>query len=355
MSFSYNACSQIPESLEPYGDIAGLGVVLSFVISAWLTILVLVGYYVFAFDPDVDPFQRNRSTTTPYSPNPLDVLIAKYTKYLRVLKDFKGSLAEDAFHKCILALADAQLITGMSILMSGYMSLKHERGLSAYHWKIVVSLAWFSSVTHLSALTFLRSYLAKHSSRRLWRLTLMLILLVLLFVGFLPTGHFDFLGSQLDNDPSSFYYRQPSNDVDQIGYSHIIDLGQFEYPQDCENDNKNPYYAIKWLNHQPKVYYNLTSLDAELLRNGTIGPKNCTISGISILKHEISLDTINLYKIRYLRILKDVTHGESMSEVEVAILYESPAVCFFKGGLFRPFVGYLGHSEHNINEESGRL
>ncbi|KAF3802443.1 hypothetical protein GCG54_00003246 [Colletotrichum gloeosporioides] len=124
MSFSYNACSQIPESLEPYGDIAGLGVVLSFVISAWLTILVLVGYYVFAFDPDVDPFQRIRSTTTPYSPIPLDVLIAKYTKYLRVLKDFRGSLAEDAFHKvstCVWCNSDPTKLTYSSAFLPSRM------------------------------------------------------------------------------------------------------------------------------------------------------------------------------------------------------------------------------------------
>lgn len=119
MSFSYDVCNQFPGPLEPYGDIAGLGVslippkqngkdtfhtafttqvVLAFVISVWLTILILVAYYIFAFDPDVNPFHGMRSTA-PHSPNPLDVLVTKYTSYLRVLKGFTGSLAENSFHK----------------------------------------------------------------------------------------------------------------------------------------------------------------------------------------------------------------------------------------------------------------
>lgn len=162
-------------------------------------------------------------STAPHSPNPLDVLVTKYTSYLRVLKGFTGSLAENSFHKCILSLADAQLITGISILVSGYMSLKHDKGLSAYHWKMVVSLAWFSSVAHLSALTFLRSYLAKHPAGRLWRLTSMLFLLILLLVGLFPTGHFNFLGAR--------------------EFSNFIDLGQFTYPQDCEDNDTGKYYA----------------------------------------------------------------------------------------------------------------
>ncbi|KAK1951946.1 hypothetical protein LY78DRAFT_488399 [Colletotrichum sublineola] len=81
---------------------------------------------------------------------------------------------------------------------------------------MVVYLAWFSSVTHLSALTFLRAYLAQHPVGRLWRLTLMFILLILLLASFIPTGHFEFLGSE------SYFAR-------------FIDLGRAMYPQDCDD------------------------------------------------------------------------------------------------------------------------
>ncbi|KAK1848115.1 hypothetical protein CCHR01_09231 [Colletotrichum chrysophilum] len=190
MGFSYEVCSRIPELLEPYGDVAGLGVVLSFVISAWLTVLILVAYYVFAFNPHTNPFSSPDSNG-PYDPNPLDVFLVKYTRYVRIRKSFRGSLAEEAFHKCILSLADAQLITGISILVSGYMSLKHGQGL----------------------------------------------------IGLIPTGHFNFLGSQLINHQSSPEYGQLDPGANQIEYSKYIDLGHSIYPRGCEDLDKSHYYA----------------------------------------------------------------------------------------------------------------
>ncbi|KAK2014561.1 hypothetical protein LZ32DRAFT_673911 [Colletotrichum eremochloae] len=85
-------CSQLPGPLEPYGDIAGLGVILGFVVSAWLTVLILVAYYIFAFDPNGDPFlnpDEQNSTTTLHAPNPAD----------KIGKNFKGGPVENAFYK----------------------------------------------------------------------------------------------------------------------------------------------------------------------------------------------------------------------------------------------------------------
>lgn len=95
----------------------------------------------------------------------------------------------------MLALADAQVVTGIAILASGWYSFSC--GVSAYYWQMVVYLAWFSSLTHLSALTCLRRYFATHWTALVCRLALISALLVLIFVGFIPTGHFNF------NDPSA--------------------------------------------------------------------------------------------------------------------------------------------------------
>ncbi|TDZ25571.1 hypothetical protein Cob_v001838 [Colletotrichum orbiculare MAFF 240422] len=119
MALSYDACRRFPRPLEAYGDISGLGVVLGFVISAWLTVLVLLTYYIFSFDPNADPFpgtDKHKSTSVAHVSNPHDVLLYKYTKKLRFHQTSTWGSIEDAFHKCILALADAQLITGISIL-----------------------------------------------------------------------------------------------------------------------------------------------------------------------------------------------------------------------------------------------
>ncbi|KAL4793703.1 hypothetical protein BDV19DRAFT_212528 [Aspergillus venezuelensis] len=84
-------------------------------------------------------------------------------------------------------MSDQQLVTGIAILASGYSQLKC--GMSIDDWKIVVDLAWFSSVTHLSALTFIRVYIQDHTSVLHLRLPLMFALVAMLFAALLPTGN----------------------------------------------------------------------------------------------------------------------------------------------------------------------
>ncbi|KAL3295299.1 hypothetical protein RB213_005373 [Colletotrichum asianum] len=94
-----------------------------------------------------------------------------------------------AFDEAIILLCDIQIVTGIGILVSGYMLLKC--GLDACHWQIVVYLAWFSTVTHLSGLNILRGLLNTTPWAKYVRASLMLALLVLVVVGLLPTGFFN--------------------------------------------------------------------------------------------------------------------------------------------------------------------
>ena len=89
----------------------------------------------------------------------------------------------------MITFADMQIFTGIAILISGFSSLRS--GLSSYHWQLIVHLAWFSSITHLSALSFLRHYLHNRKKERTLRITLMLVLLILLSVAVGPMGHFE--------------------------------------------------------------------------------------------------------------------------------------------------------------------
>jgi hypothetical protein len=85
-------------------------------------------------------------------------------------------------------MSDLQILTGLSILISGYSQLRC--GLSVYHWQILVYLTWFCSLTHLSCLTFLRNHLYNHRGERLWRLIGMGALIVMLIAALLPTGKY---------------------------------------------------------------------------------------------------------------------------------------------------------------------
>ena len=88
----------------------------------------------------------------------------------------------------MLTMSDFQLITGLSILISGFTQL--DTGISAYHWQRLVQLAWFSSITHLCTLTALRSYFRHHIIGYFWRLPGMVILILMLIVALIPTGHY---------------------------------------------------------------------------------------------------------------------------------------------------------------------
>lgn len=85
-------------------------------------------------------------------------------------------------------MGDLQLITGFSILISGAVQLKC--GLTVYEWQIIVYLAWFSCLTHLSCLMVLRNYLYVRTFGRTWRLIAMGILAIMLIIGLLPTANY---------------------------------------------------------------------------------------------------------------------------------------------------------------------
>ena len=107
-------------------------------------------------------------------------------------------------------MSDLQIITGTSILISGYVQLRC--GLSAFHWQVIVLLAWFSSITHLSCLTFLRNHLHNRPAERTWRLIAMGLMLIMLLVAMVPTGGYYWLYSHygIDGSPIPVEYRDYS-------------------------------------------------------------------------------------------------------------------------------------------------
>ena len=90
----------------------------------------------------------------------------------------------ESLQRFILALSDQQLVTGVAILTAGILK---SCTISWWEFQIVVSLAWFSSTTHLSTLVILWKYLRDHPAVRNWRVGGMLAMLVLLFFGVLTS------------------------------------------------------------------------------------------------------------------------------------------------------------------------
>lgn len=85
-----------------------------------------------------------------------------------------------------------QVITGLAILLSGFIAVRDERApLIASDWAVVVYLAWFSAATHLAGLTTLRGYLGCRPKTKALRIAAMFLLLVSLIIGLVPTGCFN--------------------------------------------------------------------------------------------------------------------------------------------------------------------
>ena len=98
----------------------------------------------------------------------------------------------------LLTYSDTQFITGIAILLAGYLQLS--LGISVYHWQVVSNLAWFSSVTHIATLTSLRVYFQKRPTLAYCRITAMGINLILLGVASGPANYRD-----ESIDPARFY------------------------------------------------------------------------------------------------------------------------------------------------------
>jgi hypothetical protein len=176
-----------------------------------MALLFVVTYYLLAFRPgqqnsaQIDSGSSQKNLVS----NPIDEyllywrlgqnrnkgLVARLAHILgvdvnRALANVRCTISIIMFadiNQCMLIMSDFQMITGLSILISGYTQLRC--GLQAYYWQRVVYLAWFSSITHLCCLTFLREYFSRNKVAYCWRLPGMIILILMLVVAYVPTAH----------------------------------------------------------------------------------------------------------------------------------------------------------------------
>lgn len=79
-----------------------------------------------------------------------------------------------AVKTAVIMFADQQIVTGIAILVTGFVKMQD---ISVYHYNTVVYLGWLASITHLTCLTLLRPDLQKQSRRpsRNWRVCGMVV------------------------------------------------------------------------------------------------------------------------------------------------------------------------------------
>ena len=146
-------------------------VLIGFLATAYLTFAIVGIYYIIGYVPEdfLNSIDRGIIDTV-----------------WRKARSKPAKTWEPTLRTAILMFSDQQLVTGIALLISAYAQLRC--GLSVYHWQMIVYLSWFSSLTHLTTLTFLRQYFRENPVPRLWRAILMLLMVAMLGIALLPTG-----------------------------------------------------------------------------------------------------------------------------------------------------------------------
>jgi len=166
--------------LKPNPDIAGLGLILAFLITAWTAFGFLATAYLLGYLPG---YHIKRADKASFKVN--------------------SRRADDRWRatldKVVLIFSDQQLIAGLAIIIAGFVEAL-TRDLSSYHWHIVTYLAWLSSTVHLITLSLLRSWLSERLLLRNLRMLGMLILLGLLGTAIYPSLNTNFTSGILDSE-----------------------------------------------------------------------------------------------------------------------------------------------------------
>ena len=198
--------------IEPDPGIVGIGVLVSFVISAGITLLAsLTGVILDVLPQKIDvqrkPSVQNapatasvrnaRSSSTGSAEAPPDVMSTDPIKpsmntKLRLhrrleISDERREYWATIIERFVLGLADQQLIIGTAILLVGFIECE----ITVYHFTIVNDLAWLSSNTRLTAMSIISDYLREYPAARLWRVSVMILMAILLFISTIFLFHND--------------------------------------------------------------------------------------------------------------------------------------------------------------------
>jgi hypothetical protein len=90
--------------------------------------------------------------------------------------------------RLILALADQQLVTGFSLMLTGW--IVYPQDLDSAHFTLIVYLSCLSSSSHLAAIVTLRKYFEDNQTLALFRITIISLFALLLSVSISLTSAF---------------------------------------------------------------------------------------------------------------------------------------------------------------------
>ncbi|KAK8132162.1 hypothetical protein PG999_000335 [Apiospora kogelbergensis] len=204
----YTSTSRSME-IQPDPDISGIGMVISFLVTAWLVVGLIVVYYAIYYNPHLRPRDQSGGDPDEFRANPFDLCLyrakdtssrmirsilmssARMIGQAEILTNLFGNsrfgpATGAGFVRIITALSDVQLFTGLSLVIGGFSTAQN--GMLGYHWKMITRLAWFSTLTHLAALSTWNRSLHHISVKQVLRLILMSCLAIMLVTAIMVTA-----------------------------------------------------------------------------------------------------------------------------------------------------------------------
>nr|CDP26461.1 Putative protein of unknown function [Podospora anserina S mat+] len=148
-------------------EVAGIGVILAFFITAFLTVISTI--FTLLLTRTDGPLSPDGTWPPPSSPahpptlNKINHVSRQYIARPFVVFLHSHGVNIPVIATCatelVISLSDTQLVTGLAVLVGALASLyrsDHDEPMSVYHFTVASDLAWFSSTTHLSSLLVLR-------------------------------------------------------------------------------------------------------------------------------------------------------------------------------------------------------
>ncbi|EKG20073.1 hypothetical protein MPH_02622 [Macrophomina phaseolina MS6] len=192
-TFRYCKKTHYCKTDNPYDvDIAGIGVLVSFIATAAFTLLSIVVGYLCEWLPGTDTNHVDQvviltvTTCVKFCFRPSLTRLRKFRDRLSTPSIRKSHYPDElakkwsaALERFILALSDQQLVTGIAIMATIYMKACD---ISIYSFQMAAALAWFSSTTHLATLVILTSYFDSHRVARNFRAFMMVSMMIMLAV-----------------------------------------------------------------------------------------------------------------------------------------------------------------------------
>ncbi|KAI0848553.1 hypothetical protein F5Y00DRAFT_262341 [Daldinia vernicosa] len=168
------------ETFDADPDIAGIGVIAAFLISAWSSLLIT----------SVEYSSRHSDVFTPYSGHAvrLDDLLRSYIR--QFTRRMKKPWTLQSIQPIVLAASDQQLVTGLAIMAAGYIQ---HCTITQYHFDIVASLGGIAFIVYQPTLYALDGYTNRDPRMKLWRTILMTILFGMIIPSIFAVFNVNFL------------------------------------------------------------------------------------------------------------------------------------------------------------------